>query len=162
MFVIYASPEYSIPLQRSEEFKNNTTKDLTAAYRRRHWRSFPWWDNYQLARDDENLPSLSKPERDSDHVVLWPKRLLSGGLSALPATPEDHTIALKRTLCKLGWSRDDISRLSSHSCKATLLSFAAKFGMPEQDRRTLGYHLERGTATVKAHARDSLSHRCGS
>ncbi|MEM1009188.1 MAG: hypothetical protein AAGJ35_09295, partial [Myxococcota bacterium] len=44
--------------------------------------------------------------------------------------------------------------VSSHSCKATLLSYASKFGLPHQDRLVLGYHTG-GLSTMLGYSRDS-------
>ena len=46
-------------------------------------------------------------------------------------------------------------RISSHSCKATLLSFLAKFGASIPDREILGGHTGR-MKSVLTYSRDSL------
>ena len=45
-------------------------------------------------------------------------------------------------------------RLGSHSGKATLLSWAAKYGVDKSTRRDLGYHIARKNRSVHAYSRD--------
>ena len=46
---------------------------------------------------------------------------------------------------------------SSHACKATLLSWAAKAGMSVADRRLLGGHAKPGDKSVLEYSRDALA-----
>ena len=117
----------------------------------------PWFDHYEAARSDAGLASIIRT--DSSRAVLWPKRSTSGHLvETIDCTSQDLGIALKNILSKFGWHRDDLQNHSSHSMKATLLSFAAKRGtLDESERRILGYHMEKGTGSVKAYARDNMS-----
>jgi hypothetical protein len=56
--------------------------------------------------------------------------------------------------------RDDLltpdARVSSHSCKATMLSYLAKFGASIPDREILGGHTGR-MKSVLTYSRDSLA-----
>ena len=46
---------------------------------------------------------------------------------------------------------------SAHSCKATVLSWAAKAGMPKPARRLLGSHAKPGDRTVAEYSRDEMA-----
>ena len=117
----------------------------------------PWFDRYESVRTEAGLASIIRA--DDARAVLWPKRSTTGELvETIDCTSNDLSIALKNILSKFGWHREDLQNHSSHSMKATLLSFAAKRGsMDEGERRILGYHMERGTGTVKCYARDNMS-----
>ena len=45
---------------------------------------------------------------------------------------------------KLGYAAEVVKGYGTHSCKTTLLSFCAKFGMDSFHRRVLGYHSQPG------------------
>jgi hypothetical protein len=116
-----------------------------------------WYDHYAEARRKAGLSNLVKACESK--IVLLPKRTTDGILaSEVAATPDDLSIALRAILAKYGWDHADTAKKSSHSCKATLLSMAAKRGtLDECERKILGYHLERGSATVKTYSRDVMS-----
>ena len=113
-----------------------------------------WWDAYSNARIAGGLAPL---EGSQSPIVLWPKTTTSGAIAhSIHSTPDDLSASLRIILAKYGF--DGLDRISSHSCKATLLSFCAKRGtMQEPERKILGYHLEHGTATVKAYSRDNMA-----
>lgn len=48
-------------------------------------------------------------------------------------------------------------QIGTHSLKATLLSWSAKFGLPVEDRRALGYHSPGKDLSVLTYSRDALS-----
>jgi hypothetical protein len=119
-----------------------------------------WYDRYAEARAKVGLEPLDlfAAVNSDARIVLFPKRTTEGNLSNLPATPDDMSIALRFILSRYGWNSADTSSISSHSCKATMLSMAAKRGtLDEPERKILGYHLERGSGTVKAYSRDVMS-----
>ena len=47
--------------------------------------------------------------------------------------------------------------ISTHSLKATTLSWLAKAGVSEEKRRLLGYHVMPGTKTLLHYSRDALA-----
>ena len=91
---------------------------------------------------------------------------LSGGFPVMPA-PDSSGAATLRPLSSAelsGWMRlvlgrhsliDDAKRISSHSCKATLLSYLAKWGADVPTREILGGHSAR-LQSVLTYSRDSL------
>jgi hypothetical protein len=60
-----------------------------------------------------------------------------------------------RSLLKVESSARD--RLATHSCKATMLSMAAKFGLDHGTRRLLGYHSEGRDRSMLTYSRDAIS-----
>ena len=64
---------------------------------------------------------------------------------------------LRHLLCKLNVLPHLLTNVGSHSCKATLLSIAAKAGLPRDVRRVLGGHALPGDASVDVYSRDALA-----
>ena len=64
---------------------------------------------------------------------------------------------MRHILCKLMVLPSALVNVGSHSCKATLLSVAAKAGLPRDVRRVLGGHALPGDASVDVYSRDSLA-----
>ena len=59
-------------------------------------------------------------------------------------------------LSKAGF--DNLDALTAHGCKATLLSMASKYGMSEDDRAILGYHMRKNQRTsIAVYSRDQQS-----
>ena len=52
---------------------------------------------------------------------------------------------------------EDIMAYGTHSCKATVLSWAAKYGLDAGTRARLGYHSRGAGGTELIYARDSMS-----
>ena len=48
-------------------------------------------------------------------------------------------------------------RLATHSCKATMLSMSAKFGLDHATRRLLGYHSSGRDQSLLTYSRDAMS-----
>ena len=87
------------------------------------------------------------------HPML-PSPQLGGGWAQMPLSVSAAGDWLRSLLKVESASRD---RLATHSCKATLLSMAAKFGMPYDDRRFLGYHSEGKDRSLLTYSRDAMS-----
>jgi hypothetical protein len=56
-----------------------------------------------------------------------------------------------------GLKADSVRDLRTHSCRATLLSWAAKFGIKAGHRRLLGYHAKPKDQAMLEYSRDSLA-----
>ena len=74
-------------------------------------------------------------------------------LGAVPVTSADITKFLQSCL-----QAEPHQRLSSHSGKATLLSWAAKFGLPLETREILGRHSRSASTTAAIYSRDLQGH----
>ena len=71
--------------------------------------------------------------------------------------PGQATTWLRALLLKLGATAEELGNVGSHSCKATLLSIAAKGGLNRDTRRTLGGHSQTGDRSVDVYSRDLLA-----
>ena len=83
--------------------------------------------------------------------------LRSGAFGHGHLGPGQATEWLRFLLIRLGVDSSLLSNIGSHSCKATLLSVAAKGGMTRDDRRALGGHAPPGDRSVDTYARDALA-----
>ena len=114
-----------------------------------------WWNHYESARKDAGLAAIDSP--DQSKIVLWPRKDREGNWTMVSCTSEDHSTLLRQILLTLGWSTEQVAGMSSHSCKATAISFCSKFGMAEEDRKILAYHLSKGSSTIKCYSRDVMA-----
>lgn len=93
-----------------------------------------------------DLPFLPAPKLDGTGFY---KRAL---------TSSEGTAWLRQLLAKYGgFDQAKLSRIGTHSCKATTLSWLAKFGVHLDMRRLLGYHSTPGDVSVLTYSRDSMA-----
>ena len=85
---------------------------------------------------------------------MLPSPQMGGGWSRMPLAVGPAADWL-RSLLQIESSAVD--RVATHSCKATLLSFASKFGMDHGSRRLLGYHTPTKDKSLLTYSRDSMS-----
>ena len=85
---------------------------------------------------------------------MLPSPQLGGGWARMPLTVSAAADWL-RSLLKVESSARD--RLATHSCKATMLSMAAKFGLDHGTGRLLGYHSEGRDRSMLTYSRDAIS-----
>ena len=80
-------------------------------------------------------------------------------LFALACEMETDEIAihLRETLIGWGISADEACKYTSHSMKATLLSWIAKAGEPMEAMRMLGYHSKRTDKPFLVYSRDVMA-----
>jgi len=81
---------------------------------------------------------------------------LNGEPVRTKASTEDVSVRIEAFLRGNGLY-DDGANFGSHSLKATLLSWAAKFGLPLAIRRTPGGHAKARESSVLSHSRDELA-----
>lgn len=92
----------------------------------------PWVDFWMQTRNDLDITDLKK-------YPLMPAPLENGAPSVRPVTTSeagDWINMLVQTHCK----QSESVKYTSHSLKATLLSYCAKRGITFEDRLALGYH----------------------
>ena len=77
-----------------------------------------------------------------------------GGCSA---NTEEANAWLKAYVSSCDVPDEDVLEIGTHSCKATLLSWVAKWGMKEEYRRRLGGHARPGERSILEYSRDALS-----
>jgi hypothetical protein len=83
---------------------------------------------------------------------------LDGTWSSKRLTTADCTVWMRELMLTVA----DVERtralgLGSHSLKATMLSWAAKFGMPAGPRRKLGGHVKPGDRSLVEYSRDEMA-----
>ena len=72
-------------------------------------------------------------------------------------TTVEFASAVREVLLRRGVPGESLNNIGAHSMKATLLSWAAKFGIDKVTRRTLGYHAEPGDRSVETYSRDAMA-----
>ena len=88
-------------------------------------------------------------------LPLMPAPNMSGAATRRPLSTEEMKLWTTHLLEKSG---HDLTgrKISSHSCKCTMLSFAAKFGMAWDDRLVLGGHVGHLKSPI-TYSRDALA-----
>ena len=105
-----------------------------------------WWEGWAMARSVLRLggsPALPSIKAD-------------GSLGAKPMTSSHAASWLKGTLAKLNVAKVSNKELGSHSCRATLQSWLARWGMAPSARRALAHHLKPGDRMGVVYSRDHL------
>ena len=87
--------------------------------------------------------------------TLIPARASTGWHNAAYTTVE--FAASFRAILLTDFTADDLQNIGAHSLKATMLSWAAKLGLPRSTRRLLGYHIDPTDRAVETYSRDVLA-----
>ena len=112
--------------------------------------SEPWANSWLASREhfgfagsDPSLPTYC--ERTSS-------------FGSLPMSSTEATLWLRDLLCKSGSAAGDVSNITSHGLKATLLSWISKLGgWTERDQKLMGHHFDRESRSVLIYSRDSYT-----
>ncbi len=83
--------------------------------------------------------------------------LADGSFASCRIATADGIMWMREVLADAGVSLEEAAAYGTHSCKATLLSWAAKAGMEKSDRRLLGGHAAQKDRSVLEYSRDALS-----
>ena len=83
--------------------------------------------------------------------------LENGGWGASPMCSAEATEWLRELLTGAGFGLDEVAARATHSFKATLLSWCAKFGISKPHRKILGYHLDSEDTTMAMYGRDNCA-----
>ncbi|CAE8589823.1 unnamed protein product [Polarella glacialis] len=122
---------------------------------------YNWYDTWCAARSRAGLDELQSGYlgMGESAVVaqpLLPVPLGDGTWSARPATSSEAAVWLRELLIARGFSAAEVANLGTHSCKATVLSWAAKRGLSLETRRALGYHVGEKDVSVLTYSRDAM------
>ena len=77
--------------------------------------------------------------------------------SGVAMTASQATEVLRQLLIQAGAPPESVSSYTSHSCKATVLSWMAKAGGKIADKRLLGGHAKPGEVTALEYSRDAMA-----
>ena len=92
-----------------------------------------------------------------DGTPLMPEVLVNGRFGAAPLRTSEASRWIRELFINSGWTSSAVKEISTHSLKATTLSWAAKHGMCLQSRTILGYHVLSSEMTTLHYSRDALS-----
>ena len=90
--------------------------------------------------------------------TLLPALGSGGAWLHVPWTTPEFAAAFRGTLLRAGFDHHELENIGAHSLKATCLVWAAKYGLPKDVRRILGYHVAPGDRTMETYSRDSVAH----
>ena len=100
------------------------------------------------SREEVNLELIASP--------TLPQVLSNGSFGTEAMTASEGTIWIKDLLQSYGSRIDPSRKITSHSLKATILSWAAKRPLRKSVRRALGHHLDSSDTSVATYSRDFL------
>ena len=107
-----------------------------------------WIDEWMQSREEAGLEFIEAP--------TLPQVLSNGDFGSEPMSASEGTMWLKDLLQSYGARIDPQRKITSHSLKATLLSWAAKRPLKKSVRRALGHHLDSSDTSVATYSRDFL------
>ena len=93
-----------------------------------------------------------------------PEMNSNGEVQKAKVSTSRGSILLRELLAGGGLGEDLVRSLTSHSLKATILSWCSKWGLLREVRRILGHHVDPGAKSIVTYSRDALvgcSHFCG-
>ena len=93
--------------------------------------------------------------REGERFPLLPNPAVGNGWTKMPVTVGAGSQWLRALLS--GVPHHSSTPLGTHSCKATLLSWAAKWAMAHAPRRILGYHSEGRDKSLLTYSRDGMA-----
>ena len=108
---------------------------------------FHWLATYLALRKELGLPEFNKNEPS------FPLILTSGKFGKLPLTSSQAGEWIRSILDQNNVGRSFV-RVTSHSFKATCLSWCAKGGLSQADRCILGYHVSNSNQSMLHYSRD--------
>jgi hypothetical protein len=113
--------------------------------------STPWAPAWLQARADAGLNAKVDG-------LLMPAVSLGASFSkGIAMTANQTTDIMRQMLVQGGATASEVEVYTSHSCKATVLSWMAKAGVKIADRRLLGGHAKPGEFTTLEYSRDALA-----
>lgn len=109
----------------------------------------PWGLAWMEARALSGLGDHSSP--------MLPAVGPGGTWQQRATTTSEASAWLRDLLIQCGVPKDAAIRKSTHSLKATLLSWLCLWGMPLEVRRIVGHHMDPGSKSALTYSRDAMS-----
>ena len=117
-----------------------------------------WFDTWLKLRKKEGLLQLPRTETQKDpRIPFMPAIMVGGAFGTVPMSSGEGSRLLRAILRQAGEKEDEIAGLSSHSLKATLLSWMRKWGADPFHSKVAGYHAIRGEGSMFSYGRDNLA-----
>ena len=110
-----------------------------------------WFQTWRKLRELTHLP-----EPNGKTPLIRALRL-DGTFSASKLSTSDASAWIRDLLKLGGFKNDQRDQVSSHSLKATPLSWCAKYGLDLHTRQVLGYHASAANASAAHYSRDELA-----
>ncbi len=89
-------------------------------------------------------------------ITSWSDK--SRRFTSTPMSSTESTLWLREVLEEVGFKPEDTARVSSHSLKSTLLSWAAKSGkFTDPQRRQMGHHYDPQDKSMLVYSRDAYA-----
>eukprot|EP00435_Cladocopium_sp_Y103_P029872 s2092_g7.t1 len=111
--------------------------------------NLPWWDCFMQARDCLSIGG----EGRLDVPVLC--RFNAEGEALDQAMSATEIGAFLRLILRI--PEAPRNEVRSHSCKASVLSWMSKFGVPLHLRRLIGHHIDPAARSTETYSRDCLA-----
>ena len=112
-----------------------------------------WVETYMALRDKVNLAS---PAKDPAPMLPAPEAGPGFQWSLRAVESREANVFLKDLFKALGFDTS-VRRITTHSMKATCLSWCAKMGVPKEDREVLARHQSAIAGSTPLYSRDVIS-----
>ena len=107
-----------------------------------------WVDEWLSLRKQLLLPDFDKLKPS------FPRVNMAGKFGDIPLSSSEAGNWLRTLLGTAGLIKPSDKRITSHGLKATVLSWAAKYGIPKEQRSILGYHILDTQQSMLHYSRD--------
>ena len=116
-----------------------------------------WHRTWLEVRSRAGLVKLPRNEEEQYRLPLMPSVLVGGKFSWVAMTSDEGSKFLRALLRMAGQTQDQISGISTHSLKATVLSWLRKYGVDPFHSKVAGYHSIAGEGSMFSYARDNVA-----
>ena len=117
-----------------------------------------WHQTWIRLRKKAGLVQLPRQETEtSPRVPFMPSILVGGEFGNVAMTSDEGSRILRALLRQSGEAEDQLQGVSTHSLKATLLSWLRKWGADPFHSKVAGYHSIQGEGSMFSYARDNVA-----
>ena len=119
-----------------------------------------WAQTWLRLRKQMGLRDVTEPVTHATcrpSEPMMPQISHAGKFGSLPLSSSDASRWLREILMQYGCSEEEVRNTSTHSLKAGLLAFCAKYGVPPDVRKLLGYHVSSSDGSMLHYSRDAMA-----
>ena len=117
-----------------------------------------WHRTWLRLRQRAGLVKLPRAEEDRDsRTPFMPSVLMGGSFGSVAMTSDEGSRILRALLRHAGEKEDQVAGVSTHSLKATVLSWLRKWGADPFHSKVAGYHSIQGEGSMFSYARDNVA-----